>query len=319
MSEWSLVSGNSSKASELLSDRSEDDFMILKPGPQATVLAEDPLDSYVQVNEWLGSQCRNGAISITEDLILTPSNGIWRFVAESKKGESEKLGMTALETATSYLQLGNTNRDLGEDVKTRKQETKMLEDTGDMSQTGAAAQQPTATHDTTPKAWVPEIKVYSIKISDLPKAPSTRKSAYFSISKHPSTWYSAVAGKGSHSSLSSGIFTSIERVLKNHGRKGMLHVILWANVFNTTKGQQEFWKDLGEAALRRLPKEDALVLVTGFTRSIQSRAGPRLAKKYDLKTFFGRHSFYFAVKQSTGFAWMSTEEAESFRFGKIAK
>jgi hypothetical protein len=32
----------------------------------------------------------------------------------------------------------------------------------------------------------------------------------------------------------------------------MLHIILWANVFNISKGQEEFWKDAEEAALRRL-------------------------------------------------------------------
>jgi hypothetical protein len=99
----------------------------------------------------------------------------------------------------------------------------------------------------------------------------------------------------------------------------MLEVILWANVFNSTEGQQDFWKDLEEADLRRLPKQDALVLVSGYLSSVKGRAGPRLAKKYSVETFFQRDSFYFAVKQSPGFARTSFMEAETFRIGRETK
>jgi hypothetical protein len=91
------------------------------------------------------------------------------------------------------------------------------------------------------------------QISELPKTPSLNNPGYLFVLRHPSSWYSAVVGRGTHSSLSSDIFTSIERTLKNHDNKAMLHVILWANVFNISKGEEEFWKDAEEAALRRLP------------------------------------------------------------------
>lgn len=74
-----------------------------------------------------------------------------------------------------------------------------------------------------------------------------------------------------------------------------------------------------EAALRRLPKQHALVLVSGFLRSVKGRAGPRLAKKYDVDAFFRGDRFYFAIKRRTGFAWMSAEEAEEFQLGRDAK
>ncbi|KAE9376359.1 hypothetical protein N431DRAFT_462198 [Stipitochalara longipes BDJ] len=172
--------------------------------------------------------------------------------------------------------------------------------------------EPVATPSTAYTGSHPEIRVYTIKITQLSKIPSDRNHGYFIIFKHPSTWYTAVVGKDTHSTLSSGIFTSIERAFKNHGDKGLLQIILWANVFNTTEAQQEFWKDVEEAALRRLPKQDVLVLVKGYMNSIKGRAGPRLAKKYDLETFFDGDSFYFAVKQNTGFEWMSPEEADNF-------
>jgi hypothetical protein len=74
-----------------------------------------------------------------------------------------------------------------------------------------------------------------------------------------------------------------------------------------------------EAALRRLPKQDALVLVSGFMRSVKGRVGPRLETKYDVDAFFEGHRFCFAVKQRNGFTRMSTEEAEDFQLGRDAK
>jgi hypothetical protein len=43
-----------------------------------------------------------------------------------------------------------------------------------------------------------------------------------------------------------------------------------------------------------------------------------LAKKCDLDEFFSEISFYFAVRQNTGFAWMSWEKPENFNVGKNA-
>jgi hypothetical protein len=172
---------------------------------------------------------------------------------------------------------------------------------------------------TTPQLLVPDIKIYSIRISELPKTATSNDSGYFSLSTHLSTWYSAVVGKGSHSILSSAIFANIECVVKNHGYYGLLEIILWANVFNIRVGEGDFWRDVEEAALRRLPKQDALVLVSGFMRSVKGRVGPRLAKKYDVDAFFKDYRFCFAVKQRTGFAWMSAEEAEDFQLGRDAK
>jgi hypothetical protein len=74
----------------------------------------------------------------------------------------------------------------------------------------------------------------------------------------------------------------------------------------------------GRGCLEETTQSNALVLVTGFMRSIKSRAGPRLAKKYDLEDFFSVHSFYFTVRQNTGFSWISWEEAENFKIGKNA-
>jgi hypothetical protein len=43
-----------------------------------------------------------------------------------------------------------------------------------------------------------------------------------------------------------------------------------------------------------------------------------LEKKCDLDEFFSEISFYFAVRQNTGFAWMSWEKPENFNVGKNA-
>jgi hypothetical protein len=170
-----------------------------------------------------------------------------------------------------------------------------------------------------PQLLVPGIKVYSIKISELPRRANLHDPGYFSLSTHPSNWYSTVVGQGSHSNISSAIFANIERVVNNHGYHGLLEIILWANVFNIQAGEGEFWKDVEEAALRRLPKQDALVLVSGFMRSVKGRVGPRLETKYDVDAFFEGHRFCFAVKQRNGFTRMSTEEAEDFQLGRDAK
>jgi hypothetical protein len=190
---------------------------------------------------------------------------------------------------------------------------------GDLSRSSVVLQLPLSTLNTTPTptASVSKIKLYSIKVKELPEMPSLGSPGHFTLSRHPSTWYSAIIDKRlPYSGVSSvrAIFYSIERALQTHGNKGMLQVILWANVFNTSK--VDFWKDVEQAALARLPKQDFLVLVTGWMNSIKGRAGPRLAGKYDLEMFFKENSCYFAVKQSTGFTWMSHMEAKVFQFGK---
>ena len=84
-------------------------------------------------------------------------------------------------------------------------------------------------------------------------------------------------------------------------------------------GEGDFWKDVEEAALRRLPKQHAVVLVSGFMRSVEGRVRPRLEKKYDVDAFFKGDRFCFAIKRRTGFAWMSAEEAEEFQLGRGSK
>ncbi|KAH8760194.1 hypothetical protein BGZ57DRAFT_1008173 [Hyaloscypha finlandica] len=80
------------------------------------------------------------------------------------------------------------------------------------------SQQPVSTLNTTPKCLIPKTNTYTLKISELPKTPSLNNPSYLRVLRHPSSWYSAVA-----------------------------------NIFNISKGEEEFWKDAEEAALRRLP------------------------------------------------------------------
>jgi len=140
-----------------------------------------------------------------------------------------------------------------------------------------------------PSAPTPEtqIKIYTLTLTDLPKLP-THRSGTFNITRQPSTWYASAIGSNTNtgSSLSTGISTSIERIKATYGDEGVFEVILWANIFNTKDANREFWTDVEEAALRRLSKQDFLVLVRGYMKSVKGRAGARLEKKYDLRTFF---------------------------------
>jgi len=53
--------------------------------------------------------------------------------------------------------------------------------------------------------------------------------------------------------------------------------------------------------------------------SVNGSVGSRLVEEYDVEAFFNGGRFFFAIKQRSGFAWMSTEEAENFQLGKDAK
>ena len=72
----------------------------------------------------------------------------------------------------------------------------------------AVSQQPVSTRNTTPEALIPEINIYTLKLSELSKTPSLSNPGHFCVLKHPSTRYLAVVGRGTRSILS-GIFISI--------------------------------------------------------------------------------------------------------------
>jgi hypothetical protein len=285
MSDWSVISGGSSKSFDSSSTKSADDFTFVdhKRSPSSSV---DSTKTDAQVKNWLQATVKD---EIVEELTIASNN-------------------TSLTTPTKPTDSASKIQNLINEVPS-------------LSLPSLSSLFPFRTQNVILNAAPARIKAYGIRLSEIPRTAGTHVPGYFSLSKHPSSWYAAVGRKVSaepstsrvQSHLSSGVYISIERAQLNYGLKGILQIILWANVFDILHGQALFWKNVEETALRRLPKEDVLVHVKGYMSSVEGIAGPRLKLKYDIRKFFKGNAFYFAVKQTTGFEWMSREEADKFR------
>jgi hypothetical protein len=99
------------------------------------------------------------------------------------------------------------------------------------------------------------------------------------------------------------IWATTEHDHQRHGLVGMLHLVLWANVYLLEDPQNEFWKQVECTASERVPRNlNCEVLVKGNIEKVF-----RVFKKQDLLVhegnhFFNRESFYFSFREGV-FLW----------------
>jgi hypothetical protein len=128
MSEWSLVSGKSSKAYDSWSNKSEDDFTIVNC-PSGLSGSVEPAEVNNNVRKWLGPHWRD---MFTNTYNIKGTGNGWTTPSKSKAKDFE-----------IQSQLGNISHNIPDNPK------------------------PILAADTTPtpKPLVPDRKIYAIKIS----------------------------------------------------------------------------------------------------------------------------------------------------------